>query len=119
MLKRSELICPLILCLPGCLVAPGVLLAQDEAPAVEAEEAAEEAVAEVDPDPIAFDEVVVTANVNRDSKLESSISVSTLSPEAVERAAPRSTAEVFRNIPGVRSSGDSRSTAPGGSRSRS
>ena len=50
-----------------------------------------------------FDAVVVTANVNQGSKLESSISVSTLSSDAVEESAPRSTAEIFRNIPGVRS----------------
>lgn len=54
-------------------------------------------------DVLNFDSVVVTASANQDSKLESSVSVSSLSLDTVNQAAPRSTAEVFRNLPGVRS----------------
>ena len=50
-----------------------------------------------------LDEVVVTANALPISKIRSSASVSTVGFEAVEQSAPRSTAEIFRNIPGIRS----------------
>ncbi len=54
-------------------------------------------------DVLNFDTVVVTANVNQASKLESSISVSTVDAETIQESAPRSTAEIFRNVPGIRS----------------
>lgn len=50
-----------------------------------------------------LDAIVVTATAGGKSKLRSSVSTSDVTPDAVERAAPRSTAEIFRNIPGVRS----------------
>ncbi|PKB00542.1 LOW QUALITY PROTEIN: outer membrane receptor protein involved in Fe transport [Flavobacteriaceae bacterium MAR_2009_75] len=49
-----------------------------------------------------LDEVVITGVVNPKSKLESSISVSTMGTKRIENAAPRSAGELFRNIPGIR-----------------
>jgi len=49
-----------------------------------------------------LDAVIVTGVVNPKSKLESSISVSTLNAKLIEQAAPRSAGELFRNIPGIR-----------------
>lgn len=48
-------------------------------------------------------EVIVTGNVNPKTALESSISVSTIKGEDVAQTAPRSTAEILRSIPGIRS----------------
>lgn len=50
-----------------------------------------------------IDEIVVTAVASASTTLRSSVSVTTLNAEAVEDLAPRSTAEIFRSIPGVRS----------------
>lgn len=49
------------------------------------------------------DEIVVTAVARSQNRLDSSVSVSSLEPDAIDKAAPRSTAEIFRNIPGIRS----------------
>ncbi|WP_299431571.1 TonB-dependent receptor [uncultured Maribacter sp.] len=49
-----------------------------------------------------LDEVVVTGVVNAKSKLESSVSVSTMNAKIIEEASPRSAGELFRNIPGIR-----------------
>jgi outer membrane receptor protein involved in Fe transport len=49
------------------------------------------------------DEIVVTAVAKGQNKLDSSISVSSLDQAAIEQFAPRSVAEVFRNLPGIRS----------------
>lgn len=48
-------------------------------------------------------EIIVTAVARGQNKLDSSVSVSSLSAEAIQQSAPRSVAEVFRNIPGIRS----------------
>ena len=50
-----------------------------------------------------LEEVVVTGVVNPRAKLKSSISITTLDVKQVEQSAPRSTAEIFRTIPGIRS----------------
>ncbi|MFY7970824.1 MAG: TonB-dependent receptor domain-containing protein [Flavobacteriales bacterium] len=50
-----------------------------------------------------LNEVVVTGLINPKSALESSISISTISARQAEEAAPRSTAEILRSIPGIRS----------------
>ncbi|NOX81599.1 MAG: TonB-dependent receptor [Alphaproteobacteria bacterium] len=48
--------------------------------------------------------MIVTAVAGSGStKFQSSVSVSDLSPEEIQNFAPRSTAEIFRNIPGIRS----------------
>lgn len=55
------------------------------------------------------DEIIVTGVARPTSKLESTASVTSLPPETIERAAPRSTAEAFRALPGIQvepSSGD-------------
>jgi outer membrane receptor protein involved in Fe transport len=49
-----------------------------------------------------LDDVVITGVVNPKSRLESSVSVSSIGLKQIEQSAPRSTGEVFRNIPGVR-----------------
>jgi len=50
-----------------------------------------------------LEEVVVTGVVNPRSRLKSSVSITTLDVKQVEQSAPRSTAEIFRTIPGIRS----------------
>ena len=57
----------------------------------------------LDADALGLNEVFVTGVVNPVSKLESSVSISTLEPRAVELTVPRTTAEIFRAIPGIRS----------------
>jgi outer membrane receptor protein involved in Fe transport len=70
----------------ACVAAP---LASAQDPAAPAQEALEE--------------IVVTGVVRPVNRLESSVSVSALSAEAVEEIAPRSVAEIFRSLPGIRS----------------
>lgn len=50
-----------------------------------------------------LDEVIITGVVNPRSKVESSVSVSSLKAKTISQSAPRSTAEIFRTIPGIRS----------------
>ncbi len=50
-----------------------------------------------------LDDVVVTGVVNPRAKIKSSVSITTLDVKQVEQSAPRSTAEIFRTIPGIRS----------------
>lgn len=54
-------------------------------------------------DALGLDEVIVTGVVNKGSKLASSVSVTTLKAQQIGQSAPRSTAEIFRTIPGIRS----------------
>ncbi|WP_147678308.1 TonB-dependent receptor [Algibacter pacificus] len=53
-------------------------------------------------DAASLDEIVVTGVVNPKSKLESSVSVSSMSVKLIEQASPRSAGELFRNVPGIR-----------------
>jgi len=55
------------------------------------------------PDVLGLSEVVVTGVANPVSKIKSSISISSLHIKEIEKSAPRSTAEIFRTIPGIRS----------------
>ncbi len=71
--------------------------AQDAPPDQDAEQATE------DERGLNLDQVVVTATALPISKMRASNSVSTLGVEAIGESAPRSTAEIFRNLPGVRS----------------
>jgi len=48
-----------------------------------------------------LEEVVVTGVAQPTTRFESSMSVSAISAEEVNNNAPRSTAEIFRNIPGI------------------
>ncbi len=54
-------------------------------------------------DVLGLSEVVVTGVTNPVSKIQSSISISSLNMKDIEKSAPRSTAEIFRTIPGIRS----------------
>ncbi|NML92261.1 TonB-dependent receptor [Novosphingobium olei] len=54
-------------------------------------------------DPLGLNEIVVTAQPRAVNKLDSSVSVSSLGADAIAQAAPRTTAEIFRSIPGIRS----------------
>ena len=54
-------------------------------------------------DAAALDEVIITGVTNPKSRIESSVSVTTIRPEGIKQSAPRTTAEIFRTIPGIRS----------------
>jgi outer membrane receptor protein involved in Fe transport len=54
-------------------------------------------------DSLGLDEIVVTGTRGNLTKFKSSVSVSSLDEESILAAAPRSAAEIFRNLPGVRS----------------
>jgi outer membrane receptor protein involved in Fe transport len=49
-----------------------------------------------------LDEVVVTGTATRASKMKQSVSVSTMSTEAIEMSAPSNAADVLRAVPGIR-----------------
>lgn len=53
-------------------------------------------------DGLALTEVVITGVNNRGNKLQTSLSVSTLKPSDYLKAAPQTTAEIFKSIPGIR-----------------
>ncbi len=50
-----------------------------------------------------LDQIIITGVTNPKSKIESSVSVTTMRPETIKQSAPRTTAEIFRTIPGIRS----------------
>ncbi|EAS20392.1 TonB-dependent receptor [Flavobacteria bacterium BBFL7] len=50
-----------------------------------------------------LDAIVVTGVTNPKAKIESSVSVTTLGTTSIAQSAPRTTAEIFRTIPGIRS----------------
>ncbi|HET7797952.1 MAG TPA: TonB-dependent receptor [Nevskia sp.] len=80
------------------------------APALAADEAAAAATTPTDKaadgstpaDPAKLQEVVVTGVARPVNRLDSSVSTSSLDLEAAARVAPRSTAELFRSLPGIR-----------------
>lgn len=87
-LKRALMLSSLL-----ASIAPGVAMAQEQT-----EETSQ-----------VTDEIIVTGVSRPTTKLESPSSVTSISPEQIERAAPRSTAELFRSLPGIQvepSSGD-------------
>lgn len=49
-----------------------------------------------------IDEVIVTGVANPKAAMSSSISLTTIRPDQIESAAPRTTAEIFKQIPGIR-----------------
>lgn len=79
------------------ILAAGVALAALVPASVHAQEA------EAATDALGLDDIIVTASARPANRLDSSISVSVLSEDAVADAAPRTTAEIFRQIPGIRS----------------
>jgi len=50
-----------------------------------------------------LDQVIVTGVTNPKSRINSSVSVTTMRPKVIQQSAPRTTAEIFRTIPGIRS----------------
>ena len=52
---------------------------------------------------IKLEDVVITGVANPKAKIKSSVSITTLGVQQIEQSAPRSTAEIFRSIPGIRS----------------
>ncbi|ATC24078.1 TonB-dependent receptor [Caulobacter vibrioides] len=64
---------------------------------------AQQSVTKNDQDVLELDAVVITASRDGATKMNSSISVSALSADQILAQAPRSTAEIFRGLPGVRS----------------
>lgn len=81
----------------------GVALAAVSAPAMAQQQDAASDSSEAETDLLGFNEIVVTAQSRAVNTLDSSVSVSSLSSEAIMEAAPRTTAEIFRSIPGIRS----------------
>ena len=84
----------LFLATTALLIATPVFAQQAPAPAPAPEPAGE---------PPASDDIIVTAVARGQNRLDSSVSVSSLSSEAIVNATPRSTAELFRSLPGIRS----------------
>ena len=58
-------------------------------------------------DALKLDEVVVTATPEARSKMKQSLSVSSIDGDAIQDAMPASSAEILRNIPGIRSESSS------------
>lgn len=54
-------------------------------------------------DAINLDAVVVTGTSGTRTRMQESVSTSVIGVESIQNSAPRSTAEIFRNIPGIRS----------------
>ncbi|MGB5980616.1 MAG: TonB-dependent receptor [Nonlabens sp.] len=53
-------------------------------------------------DASSLDQIIVTGVANPKSRLESSVSITTIKPTVLEQSAPRTTAEIFRTVPGIR-----------------
>ncbi|WP_353230369.1 TonB-dependent receptor [Novosphingobium sp.] len=68
-----------------------------------AQSAAPAAAAPATADTTGKDDIVVTAVARGQNRLDSSVSVSSLNSAAIANAAPRSAAELFRSLPGIRS----------------
>lgn len=101
---RTPLRHPLAWVIASLLAAPFAASAQDATPATTASPAPPaEPAGTADRSAVDLDAIMVTATAGGKSRLRSSISTSTIGVEAIEKSAPRSTAEIFRNIPGVRS----------------
>jgi outer membrane receptor protein involved in Fe transport len=87
--------------LHSCVSLAALGLAAVSAPAFAQNTPATAAAAEAET--ASDDEIVVTAVSKGQNKLETSISVSSIGAEAIANAAPRSVAELFRSLPGIRS----------------
>jgi outer membrane receptor protein involved in Fe transport len=81
----------------GYSAALPVLAADQGAPNAPANAATDNA-----SDGLALEEVVVTATANRVSKMDASVSVSTLDSSQLQQLQPTSAADVLRDIPGIR-----------------
>lgn len=76
---------------PLLIIAPAY--AQQAAPAE----------AQATPEASDKDDIIVTAVARGQNRLDTSVSVSSLGADAIANAAPRSAAELFRSLPGIRS----------------
>lgn len=54
-----------------------------------------------------LDEIIVTGVAGETKKMEATVSVSSIKPEAIAEFAPRSTAEIFKTLPGIRAESSS------------
>ena len=54
------------------------------------------------PGGVGLEEVVVTARARPQTKLRSSVSVTSLNPETIAQSAPSSAADILRDVPGIR-----------------
>lgn len=54
------------------------------------------------PDALGLDEIVVTGVINQKSALESSAALTSLKPKRIQDFGAQTTAEIFKNIPGIR-----------------
>ncbi len=59
--------------------------------------------APADAAPASGEDIIVTAVARGQNRLDSSVSVSSLNADTIANAAPRSAAELFRSLPGIRS----------------
>ncbi|MCF2949607.1 TonB-dependent receptor [Paraglaciecola aquimarina] len=59
--------------------------------------------AQEESDTLGFEQIIVTGTPQATTKMKSSVSVSTIDMSDMEVATPRTTAEIFRTIPGIRS----------------
>ena len=84
----------------GVLLAGTALVALTAAPVLAQATAAAQT---ADAAPAASDDIVVTAVARGTNKLDTSVSVSSISQEQALKFAPRSVAEIFRQLPGIRS----------------
>jgi outer membrane receptor protein involved in Fe transport len=74
--------------------------ADDAAPAADAPVTAEAAAA--DATPLNLDKIVVTGSAKKISKMKSSVSISTMNATQVQNTGANNSAEVLRNVPGLR-----------------
>ena len=81
----------------------GPAFAQAPSPAQVAGQPDAAAATDIDASDINASDIVVTAVARRTDRLDSSVSVSGISGEQALRLAPRSVAEIFRQLPGIRS----------------
>ena len=89
-----------ILLASTALIMPGVASAQAVAPTTQVDGKIDDSA----PAPeTSDDEIIVTGVARGQNRLDSSVSVSSLSGDEITKTAPRSVAEIFRDLPGIRS----------------
>jgi outer membrane receptor protein involved in Fe transport len=66
------------------------------------EPAAKSADTDKKPGAVGLEEVVITARAKPQTKLRSSISVTSLSPDTIAQSSPSSAADILRDVPGIR-----------------
>ncbi|MEH8017504.1 TonB-dependent receptor [Rheinheimera muenzenbergensis] len=90
--------------LTPALLAIAVTLALSSGAALAQETNTDQSAAQSDSEGLGFERIVVTGAISRkQTVMQSSVSVSSLTLDDITVATPRSTAEIFRMLPGVRS----------------